>query len=105
MSSTLKPMAVDEIRIIKKSTNLVGFSGESKSSEGEITLPVYAKSVSSQEKFSKVNYPSFYHVILDRHWWHNMRAVPSTYHQCVKIPASDGNVEVIRVEQTTKHEC
>ena len=105
MLSTFKPMGIDESRIRRKPTNLVGFSGESKSLEGEIVLPVYAKSVTSYEKFSVVNCPSSYNVIVGRPWLHNVRVVPSTFHQCVKIPTKDGAIETIRGEQITSHEC
>ncbi|XP_074342416.1 uncharacterized protein LOC141679963 [Apium graveolens] len=43
MLSTLKKMGLAECDMIKKSTTLVGFSGETKWTLGEITLPTYAQ--------------------------------------------------------------
>ena len=43
MLDTAKHMNIDEKDIINKSTMLVGFSGETAKTIGEITLPTYAK--------------------------------------------------------------
>ncbi|XP_021747716.1 uncharacterized protein LOC110713575 [Chenopodium quinoa] len=51
MLDTLKHMNIDEKNIINKSIMLVGLSGETKKTSGEITLATYAKGVNLQVKF------------------------------------------------------
>ena len=80
MLSTIKTMGIEENKIVKKSTSLVGFSGESKKSVGEISLPVYIDAATSLERFCVLDCQSPYHVILGRPWIHNMKAVFSTFH-------------------------
>ncbi|XP_074315147.1 uncharacterized protein LOC141651327 [Silene latifolia] len=63
---------------------------ESRSTLGEIHLPTYAEGVSSDEKFGVLDCLSSYNAILGRQWIHNVKAVPSTYHQCIKVPADWG---------------
>jgi UDP-glucose 6-dehydrogenase len=104
MARTLKEMGIGLDQIIPKSTVLVGFSGEAKDTLGEISLPTFAQSVPSFEKFAVMDCPSSYNVILGRPWIHNLRAIPSTYHQCVKIPAPWG-VVTLRGDQQQSQEC
>ncbi|XP_074266776.1 uncharacterized protein LOC141590060 [Silene latifolia] len=98
MLDVLKVIKIDEIQIIKKSNVLVGFSGETKNTLGEIYLPTYVEGVSSYERFGVLDCLSSYNAILRRPWIHNIRAIPSTYHQCVKIPTEWG-IETIKGEQ------
>ncbi|XP_074293149.1 uncharacterized protein LOC141620087 [Silene latifolia] len=86
MLDVLKAMKIDEEKITKKSSVLVRFSGETKSTLGEINLPTYAEGVASYERFRVLDYLSSYNVILGRPWIRNVKAIPSTYHQCEKIP-------------------
>ncbi|XP_074290832.1 uncharacterized protein LOC141617538 [Silene latifolia] len=51
MLDVLKAMKINEDQITKKSNVLVGFSGETKNTLGEIYLPTYAKDVASYERF------------------------------------------------------
>ncbi|XP_035842183.1 uncharacterized protein LOC118488879 [Helianthus annuus] len=60
----LKRMNILESDIVLRSPVLVGFSGETKNTLGDIKLPIYIEGA------------------MDSH----MKAVPSTYHQCVKLP-------------------
>ncbi|XP_074278532.1 uncharacterized protein LOC141602118 [Silene latifolia] len=97
MLDVLKAMKIDEEKITKKSSVLVGFSGETKNTLGEINLPTYAEGVASYERFGVLDCLSLYNVILGRPWIHNFKAIPSTYHQCVKIPTEWG-ITTIRGE-------
>ncbi|XP_074301619.1 uncharacterized protein LOC141633021 [Silene latifolia] len=93
MNNVLKPIKIDENqikKIIKKSNVLIGFSGETKNTVGEIYLPTYLQGVSSYERFGVLDCLSSYNAILSRPWIHNVRAIPSTYHQCNKIPTEWG---------------
>ncbi|XP_074300061.1 uncharacterized protein LOC141631267 [Silene latifolia] len=104
MLDVLKAMKIDENQIIKKSNVLVGFSGETKNTLGEIYLPTSVEGVSSYERFGVLDCLSSYNAILGRPWIHNVRAIPSTYHQCVKIPTEWG-IETIKGEQKSVQEC
>jgi hypothetical protein len=86
MLDVLKAMKIDEDQITKKSSVLVGFSGETRNTLGEINLPTYVEGVASYERFGVLDCLSSYNAILGRPWIHNVRAIPSTYHQCIKIP-------------------
>ncbi|XP_060968388.1 uncharacterized protein LOC133035953 [Cannabis sativa] len=92
--NALREMGIDEATIIRKSTVLVGFSGEQKHSVGEVILHVYAEGVNLQTKFLVVDSPSDYNAILGRLWIHSMKAVPSTYHQVIRFPTKWGVKEI-----------
>ncbi|KAL5569099.1 hypothetical protein UlMin_025674 [Ulmus minor] len=62
----LKEMNIDEAHIHRRSTVLVGFSGEQKFTLGDITLPVYAAGVNLHITFVVLDSPSAYNVILGR---------------------------------------
>ncbi|XP_056685409.1 uncharacterized protein [Spinacia oleracea] len=50
MLDALKEMGLNpDTDVVKKSTVLIGFSGEAKTTFGEVTLPVYAQGVNQQE--------------------------------------------------------
>ncbi|XP_021717652.1 uncharacterized protein LOC110685433 [Chenopodium quinoa] len=94
MLDTLKHMNIDEKNIVKKSTMLVGFSRETKKISGEITLATYGKGINLQVKFLVVDTLSSYNMILGRPWIHEMKAIPSTYHQVIKFPTRWGIQEI-----------
>ncbi|XP_021865242.2 uncharacterized protein [Spinacia oleracea] len=100
----LQEMGLEEKNIIKRSTVLVGFSGESLRTVGEISLPTYAEGVNVMTKFNIVDCPSAYNVILGRPWIHKMKAVPSTYHQSIKFPTKWGVME-IKGQQRDAKKC
>ncbi|XP_056691747.1 uncharacterized protein [Spinacia oleracea] len=100
----LQEMGLDEKSIIRRSTVIVGFSGESLRTVGEISLPTYAEGVNVMTKFNVVDCPSAYNVILGRPWIHKMKAVPSTYHQSIKFPTKWGVME-IKGQQRDAKKC
>ncbi|XP_076881130.1 uncharacterized protein LOC143529171 [Bidens hawaiensis] len=69
-------MNIPESEIVPRSSVLVGFSGETKNTLGDIKLPMP--------------------------WIHEMKAVPSTYHQCVKIPTPWGIAKIGSNQQDAK---
>ncbi|XP_056691806.1 uncharacterized protein [Spinacia oleracea] len=86
--------------VVKKSTVLIGFSGEAKTTFGEVTLPVYAEGVNQQAKFCVIDCPSSYKIILDpRHEGHPIDLSPN--HQ---VPNSVGGSGNQRDQQESK-EC
>jgi len=98
----LKRMNIPESEIVSKSSVLVGFSGETKSTVGDIKLPVYVEGVNSIQRFYVIDSLSYYNVIMGRPWIHDMKADPSTYHQCVKLPMPWGVVKVNNDQQEAK---
>ncbi|XP_057808892.1 uncharacterized protein LOC131023369 [Salvia miltiorrhiza] len=102
--SAYREMGLDESKLIKKAAVLVGFSGESTTTVGEIDLPVYAEGVNLSTRFLVVDAPSAYNVILGCPWIHGMEAVPSTYHQVIRFPTKWG-VKEIKGEQKDSRAC
>ncbi|KAJ9538340.1 hypothetical protein OSB04_031073 [Centaurea solstitialis] len=94
-SDTLKIMGIDRSNIVRRTTTLVGFNGDATSTLGEIILPVFAKGINKQTKFNVIDCPSAYNAILGRPWIHDMKAVPSTYHQKIKFPSPWGVQEIV----------
>ncbi|XP_013632753.1 PREDICTED: uncharacterized protein LOC106338282 [Brassica oleracea var. oleracea] len=66
---------------------------------GTIHLSVQAERVTRTVKFSVVSTKAPYHVILGTPWLYSMRAIASTYHQCVKFPGMDGTIKTVRGDQ------
>ncbi|XP_074354097.1 uncharacterized protein LOC141693012 [Apium graveolens] len=97
-------MGLAKSDMIKKSMTLVGFSGETKRTLGEITLPTYTQGVNLLEKLCIIDVDSTYNIIMGRPWIHNLKAVPSTYHQVLKFPTPWGAQE-IRGDQDMAREC
>ena len=79
-------MKINESNISYRSTIHIRFSGEKNYTIGEITLSVYAGGVNLSVTFMVLDIPLAYNVILERSWIHNMRDVPSTFHQVIKFP-------------------
>ncbi|XP_023749270.1 uncharacterized protein LOC111897549 [Lactuca sativa] len=100
----LKRMNIPESEIVRRSSVLIRFNGETKHIVGEIKLPIYIEVVNSIQCFCVVDTLSSYNVILGRPWIHEMKAVPSTYHQCVKMSTLWGTVKIIGDQQESK-EC
>ncbi|XP_074299710.1 uncharacterized protein LOC141630862 [Silene latifolia] len=94
MLETLKIMGFDKENLTKKSVPLVGFSGETAHTVHEITILTYIKGVHKLVRYLVIESPTTYNVILGRPWLHQMKAIPLTYHQCLKFPTSWGVVKV-----------
>ncbi|KAJ9548227.1 hypothetical protein OSB04_020770 [Centaurea solstitialis] len=93
-AETLKIMGIDRSSIVRRTTTLIGFNGDATNTLGEIVLPVFAKGINKQTKFNVIDCPSAYNAILGRPWIHDMKAVPSTYHQKIKFPSPWGVQEI-----------
>ncbi|KAJ0525835.1 putative retrotransposon gag domain, aspartic peptidase domain superfamily [Helianthus annuus] len=98
----LKKMGIPESDIIPRSSVLVGFSGETKKTLGDIKLPIYVEGLHNYQKFCVIDCLSCCNVILGRPWIHDMKAVPSTYHQCVKLPSPWGIIKIDSDQQEAK---
>ncbi|XP_074377782.1 uncharacterized protein LOC141719310 [Apium graveolens] len=102
--STLNQMGLAESDMIMKTTTLVGFSGETKRTMGEISLSMYAQGVNLLQRFLIIDGIDSTYIIMGRPWIHNLKAVPSTYHQVMKFPIPWGVQQIVR-DQNTAMEC
>ncbi|KAF8109753.1 hypothetical protein N665_0092s0025 [Sinapis alba] len=89
---TLIKMMVDLKDIKPSSRALTGFNGSSTTLLGTIRLNVFVGGVSKLIKFSVIDTETQYNAILGTPWLHSMKAVPSTFHQCVKFPTKEGKI-------------
>ncbi|WZZ58396.1 hypothetical protein YC2023_058503 [Brassica napus] len=96
---TLQKMGVDLDDIKASSMTLTRFNGSSETILGTIRLPVRVCGVTRTVKFAVVSTKAPYHAILGTPWLHSMQAVPSTYHQCVKYPGTDGRIKTLQGDQ------
>ncbi|XP_013601334.1 uncharacterized protein LOC106360233 [Brassica napus] len=96
---TLQKMGIDLNDIKASSATLTGFNDSSETILGTIHLPVRASGVTRTVKFVVVSTKAPYHAILGTPWIHSMQAVPSTYHQCIKFPGTDGTIKTLGGDQ------
>ena len=68
---------------------LSGFNGASTTSFGDVVLPIQVGPVTLNMQFSVVEDLSPFNAILGRTWLHNMKAIPSMYHQMVSFLTKD----------------
>jgi len=85
-------------QVVPAARVLNGFNMASETTKGEIILPVNVAGTIQNTKFHVIEGDMRYNALLGRPWIHNMRAVPSTLHQVMKFPTSDG-VKTVYGEQ------
>ena len=56
-----------------------------RSSKGLIILPIWVGPIEKDIVFQVLDIPLAYNLLLVCPWLHDMQAIPSTYHQCVKF--------------------
>ncbi|KAF8116001.1 hypothetical protein N665_0024s0026 [Sinapis alba] len=96
---TMIKMMVDLKDVKPSSRAFTGFNGSSTQLLGIIHLNVFVGGVSKLVKFSVIDTKTQYNAILGTPWLHMMKAIPSTYHQCVKFPNKEGNVFTLKGNQ------
>ncbi|KAF8104378.1 hypothetical protein N665_0172s0012 [Sinapis alba] len=84
--------------------SLTGFNGSSESMLGTIHLRVHAHGVPKNVKFPVIDVQAPYNAILGSPWIHAMRAIPSTYHQCVKFPGNDNRIVTLCGDQVASRD-
>ncbi|CAA7047218.1 unnamed protein product, partial [Microthlaspi erraticum] len=87
---TLNRMEISRDQIKRSLYSLTGFTSEHVSSEGTIRLPIHVGGTTKAAEFFVIDKPAIYNAILGTPWLHEMKAVVSTFHQCVKFPAQSG---------------
>jgi len=100
----LQKMKVHDRHIKPSVRPLTGFDGNTMMTNGTIKLPIYLGGAATWHKFVVVDKPTIYNIILGTPWIHDMQAIPSSYHQCIKIPTSIG-IETIRGNQNLARTC
>ncbi|XP_024012926.1 uncharacterized protein LOC112087144 [Eutrema salsugineum] len=83
---------------------LTGFDGERCMTVGMVNIPIYVGGVAKIIKFLIPDKPAIYNTILGTPWLHAMKAVASTYHQCLKFQTPDG-VYTLRGNQAVARSC
>ncbi|XP_070035553.1 uncharacterized protein LOC142175791 [Nicotiana tabacum] len=89
-------------QIVPAARVLNGFNMASKTTKGEIILPVNIAGTIQETKFHVIEGDVKYNALFGRPWIHNMRAVPSTLHQMLKFPTPDGIKTVYGKQYSTK---
>ncbi|XP_070057534.1 uncharacterized protein [Nicotiana tomentosiformis] len=89
--------------IIPATKLLAGFNFASVTTRGEILLLTNAEGVMKTTLFEVVDLDMGYNIILVRPWLHEIKVVPSTYHQLLKFPTTEG-IKQIRGDQSVAKE-
>ena len=89
-----KQMKVSSDHLRSPSRILSGFNGATTLSIRDITFSVKAGHVTQRILFSTVEDLGPYNAILGRTWLHEMKAVPSTYHQTISYLIEAGQVDL-----------
>ena len=97
-------MGLGQDSLTDEGLSLVGFEGNVSWAAGTINLPVIAKPHCTITHFHVLSGSSPYNAIMGRPWIHKIRAVPSTYHQCLRYPTPEGIME-IKGNQWTSRGC
>ncbi|XP_073138857.1 uncharacterized protein [Henckelia pumila] len=89
-------------------TALYGFAGHTVQPQGEMLLPITLGSGDEKRmvmtRFTLVEAPSSYNVILGRPAMNSFKAVASAYHQKIKFPVGD-KVGEVRGDQPSSRKC
>ncbi|XP_034684077.1 uncharacterized protein LOC117913226 [Vitis riparia] len=80
------------------------FNGSSTTSLGDVTLPVQAGPVILNVLFFIVEDLSPFNAILGRTWLHEMKVIPSTYHQMVSFITQDKQINLYK-SQLAARQC
>ncbi|KAG7595380.1 Ribonuclease H-like superfamily [Arabidopsis thaliana x Arabidopsis arenosa] len=95
---TLTRMGISKHDVKGPPSPLVSFSSETSMSLGTIVLPVSARGIVKMTEFTVFDRSTAYNVILSTPRIYEMKAVPSTYHQCIKFPTGTGIEEMTGID-------
>ena len=92
--SAFKQMGFPSSALENPGRILSGFNGASTISLGDVVLPVQVGSVVQNVQFSVVEGLSPFNAIMGCTWLHNMKVIPSTYHQMVSCLTKNGHINL-----------
>ncbi|XP_048622631.1 uncharacterized protein LOC125591812 [Brassica napus] len=102
--STLERMDIDLCAVTKRPSPIFGLSGNATMTLGSIDLVVKAGSVTKVTEFLVIDRPTSYDTIVGTPWLNSMRAIPSTFHMCLKFPTPRG-VKTIQGDRRMSQVC
>ena len=86
----------------RKKITIKAYDEEERRSKGLVVLPIYVGPIEHNVIYQVLDIPLAYNILLGQTWIHEMQAVPSTYHQCIKFPFH--RLEVT-VPTNTSYDC
>ncbi|XP_009629246.2 uncharacterized protein [Nicotiana tomentosiformis] len=90
------------ISIVSATKLLFGFNLASMTTLGEILLPMNAEGIMKTTLFEVVDCDMGYNIILGIPWLHEIKVVPSTYHQLLKFPTLEGIKQIRGYQPATR---
>ena len=102
--NTLERMGIDLNAITDDPNPIIGLSGNITMTLGSVDLSVRAGSVTKTAEFLVVDGPAAYNAIVGTPWLNSMRAIPSTFHLCLKFPTLL-RVETIQGDRKAPQVC
>ncbi|XP_026421422.1 uncharacterized protein LOC113317485 [Papaver somniferum] len=91
---TFKRMKLNDEQLISSYYTIYGFNRASTKPLGDIVLEVKAGSMKVSTIFSMVDAPSPYNAIVRRRWVHKLKGVAATFHQYLRFPTPQGEMEI-----------
>ncbi|GLJ06735.1 hypothetical protein SUGI_0046600 [Cryptomeria japonica] len=93
--STIKQLGyLDKVVNATNKITIKAYDDEERSSKGTVILPLRVGPVTKDVICQVLDLDLTYNILLGRPWIHEMRAVPSTYHRCIKFPHNGVEVTI-----------
>ena len=84
----------DEAIDTRRKITIKAYDEEERSSKGLIILPIQVGPIFQKLVCQVLDSELTYNILLGCPWIHDMQAVPSTYHQCLKFPVNGQEVTI-----------
>ncbi|WP_044908681.1 retropepsin-like aspartic protease, partial [[Clostridium] innocuum] len=90
----IKKIGFTEADIQHEMITIKAYDNLERTSEGTITLPIQLGPAMQDTVCHVVDLDLPFNILLGRPWIHSIKAVPSTYHQCIKFPHQGTEVTI-----------
>lgn len=80
----------------KKKITIKAYDDEERATEGLVVFPIQVGPIQKDTIYQVLDIDLSYNILLGRPWIHEMQAVPSTYHQCLKFPYNGQEISHLR---------
>ncbi|GMQ03611.1 hypothetical protein CsSME_00049357 [Camellia sinensis var. sinensis] len=97
--STFQTTGIPQKHLVRQPISITGFGNQKIKTMGHVQLDLVVGPIRSTTKFHVIEAETTYQALLGRTWLHRYAAIPSTYHQCVKVIY---NNEVVAVAGSQK---